>query len=283
MILVTGATGTSGREAVKALRALGAPVRCLVRDPAKAADLSAMGAGLARGDFSDSASLSAALEGCERALLIAPPDNQIERHEGAFIGAARGAGVKLVVKLSAVNADAASAGYFSRAHGRGEAALRASGLGFVILRPTFFMQNLLGSAGMIRERAIVVETTGSVKALVDVRDVGAAAARVLTGAGHEGETYTLTGPRALTTADVAAALSRALGRTISPVEVGFDEFRGALAGMGLPAWLCDAITDLQRMFANRAAAEVTDAVSRLTGSPATTLDQFIADHRGAFA
>src|SRR5215211_831576 len=150
MILITGATGTTGREVVEALRRLGAKgVRALVRDPARADFIRAAGFETVAGDFERPETLDAALEGVERALLLTPPSPQTFEQQRAFIEAARRAGVRHVVKLSAFGADADAPEGFGKWHGQSENLPKTSGLKWTILRPNFFMQNLLGQARQI--------------------------------------------------------------------------------------------------------------------------------------
>src|SRR5215207_1094733 len=150
MILITGATGTTGREVVKGLRGLGAKgVRALVRDPARADFIREAGFETVAGDFERPETLGAALEGVERALLLTPPTPDTVAHHREFIRSAADAGVRHVVKLSAFGADADAPEGFGRWHGQSESLLKTSGLGWTVLRPNFFMQNLLGQARQI--------------------------------------------------------------------------------------------------------------------------------------
>src|SRR5215211_3098346 len=221
MILITGATGTTGREVVEALRRLGAKgVRALVRDPARADFIREAGFETIAGDFGRPETLDAALEGVERALLLTPPTPDTVGQHHDFIAAAAGAGVRYVVKLSAFAADADAPEGFGRWHGQSENLLKTSGLKWTMLRPNFFMQNLLGQARQIAATGNIFQPVGDARAsFIDTRDIAAVAARALTEDGHEGQTYTLTGPEALSYHDVAAKLSRATGREIKYVPV----------------------------------------------------------------
>jgi uncharacterized protein YbjT (DUF2867 family) len=147
MILITGGTGTSGSAIVTALLAMDAPVRVMARDPQKAARHLGDRVEIARGDFDDSASLDAALEDCDHALLLTTPSQRMGEQETSFINAAKRAGVKHLVKFSVYGVDANSSRFFPRTHGRVEDELRSSGLRWTMLRPTFFMQNFLAWPG----------------------------------------------------------------------------------------------------------------------------------------
>ena len=284
MILITGATGTTGREVVRELRRLGAQgVRALVRDPARADFIRRAGYEAVVGDFERADTLGAALEGVERALLLTPPTPETVTHHRDFITAAAGAGVRHVVKLSAFGADADAPEGFGKWHGQSENLLKTSGLKWTILRPNFFMQNLLGQAGQIAATGSIFQPVGDARAsFIDARDIAAVAARTLNEEGHEGQTYTLTGPEALSYHDVAAKLSEAAGRAISYVPVSPEQFREGALGAGLPEWLVSALERLNEVFASGRAAEVTDAVERVGRREPTTFAQFARDHAGAF-
>lgn len=284
MILVTGATGTTGREVLKELRAAGVSgVRALVRDPARAAFIRESGFETVGGDFDRPETLDAALEGVERALLLTPPSPQTLEQQRAFIEAARRAGVRRVVKLSAIGADAAAPEGFGKWHGQSEEVLKSSGVAWTMLRPNFFMQNLLGQAGQIAATGGIYQPLGDARAsFVDVRDIAAVAARTLTEDGHEGQTYTLTGPEALSYADVAAKVSEAAGREIAYVPITPAQFREGALAAGLPEWLVSALEQLNETFVSGRAAEVTDDVRRAARREPTTFDRFARDHAGDF-
>jgi uncharacterized protein YbjT (DUF2867 family) len=284
MILITGATGTTGREIVGELRKLGASgVRALVRDPARAAFIREAGFETAEGDFDRPETLGAALEGVERALLLTPPSPHTFAQQCAFVEAAQKAGVRHVVKFSAVGADADAPEGFARWHGQSEDLLKTSGLAWTMLQPNFFMQNLLGQAPQIAAAGAVYQPVGDARAsFIDTRDIAAVAARTLTEEGHEGQTYVLTGPEALSYHDIAAKLSEATGREIKYVPISPEQFRAGALGAGLPEWLVSALERLNEMFASGRAARVTDDVRRVARREPTTFEQFARDHAAAF-
>ncbi|MCA1619107.1 MAG: SDR family oxidoreductase [Acidobacteria bacterium] len=285
MILITGATGTTGREIVEELRRAGASgVRALVRDPARASFIREAGFETAEGDFDRPETLGAALEGVERALLLTPPSPQTVEHNRAFIDAARRSGLRHVVKISALGADAGAPDGFSRWHWESEELLKSSGLAWTMLQPNSFMQNLLGQAGQIAATGQIFQPVGDARiAFIDVRDIAAVAARALTEDGHERETYVLSGPEPLTFHDVAAKLSDASGRKITYAPVTAEQYRAGALAAGLPGWLVDALEQLNVMFAAGHAAEVTDVVRRVGRTEPITFDRFAREHARAFA
>lgn len=284
MILITGATGTTGRDVIKELSRLGAEgVRVLVRDASKAGFVRDANFELVEGDFDRPETLDAALWSVERAFLLTPPSPQTTAQQGHFIEAARRAGVRHVVKFSAIGASAAAPGGFAKWHGDAEEELKASGLDYTMLRPNFFMQNLLGQAQTVAGEGRIYQPVGDAKAsFVDTRDVAAVAARVLTEDGHEGRTYLITGPGALSYGDAAERLSAVLGRKVTYVPISPEDFRRGALAQGLPGWLVDALGLLNDNLAAGHAAAVTDIVREVGKTEPRTFEQFARDYAAAF-
>src|SRR5437763_10920977 len=284
MILVTGGTGTTGKEILGELQKLGAAgVRALVRDPGRASFIREAGFETVGGDFDRPETLDAALEGVERALLLTPPSPKTFEFQRDFIEAAKRAGVRRVVKFSAFGADSSAPEGFGKWHGQAEDYLRESGLAWTMLRPNFFMQNLLGQAQQIAAEGRIYQPVGDASAsFIDVRDIASVAARALVEDGHEGEAYVLTGPEALSYADVAAKLSEATGREVAYVPVSPEQFREGALAAGLPEWLVGALERLNEIFAAGYAAEVTDYVRSVGKKEPITFDQFARDYAQAF-
>ena len=283
MILVTGATGKAGSQVVRALRERGAGVRAFVRDPEKARALFDDGVELAAGDFADPASVRAALEGVEEVLLSCADDPRRVEWETSAIDAAAAAGVRRIVKLSTIGAEPGAPVAFWDWHGRVEEHLRASGLPAVILQSSFYMSNLLAAGETVAREGRLYAPAGEARvAMVDPRDVGAAAAAVLSGAGHEGRTYVLTGPEAITYAQVAADVSAAVGREVEFVDVPDEGARQALVDAGLPDFVAEQLVKIFGLLRQGMAAEVTDAVEMLTGRPPRSFASFARDHADLF-
>jgi uncharacterized protein YbjT (DUF2867 family) len=284
MILVTGATGHVGAELVRLLAEQGAPARALVHSPDKAAPIQRLGLEVAVGDFEQPDTLDAAMNGCEQLFLLSPATPRQPQQEHYVIDAARRAGVEHVVKQSVPWADDPDTGLvFCRWHGQIEQYLAHSGLAYTLLRPSNFIQNFLMSAQSVAEQGVLYGMFGEGRvAFIDTRDIAAVAAELLTSPGQQGASYTLTGPEALSAAEVAQRLSAATGRRVRYVDVGPDGFRQALADAGLPGWLVDGLVDGNTLLAAGHGAGVTDEVARLTGRAPRTFEQFAADHRVAF-
>jgi uncharacterized protein YbjT (DUF2867 family) len=284
VILVTGTTGTNGGELARQLSGAGVPFRALVRDPARAQAVAALpGAALVTGDLDDPASLAPALDGVTRAFLVTPSTAEAEARQRRFVVAAREAGVRHVVKLSQIHADPGSPVRFLRYHASVEQALRDSGMAWTFLRPNLFMQALLQFAPMIAQGAPLAAPAGEGRvSVVDVRDIAAAAHAALTGDGHEGQVYELTGPEALTHAEIARRIGAAVGREVPFVDAPPDQFRAALGEFGMDPWQADGLIEDYAHYARDEAAAVADGVARATGRAPRDFDTFAREHAAAF-
>ena len=280
-ILVTGSTGTTGRDVVKHLLEKRASVRAAVRDQAKARKQFGADIAFTTFDFENENTFGEALEGVEKVFLLPPlMPNQVEV-ANAFVDAAKRAGVRHIVKLSAMNVDTEPPFTFGKWHAAGERHIRESGLPFTFLRPNSFMQNFMNH--FPPRNGVIYLPWGNGKAsFVDTRDIAAVAAEVLTNTGHEGKTYTLTGPAALGIAEVAKILSEAARREIKYVDVPEAAARDGMQQAGLPQWMVDALTDLHASQKQNRWTAVTSDIEKVTGKPATSFEQFARDHADRF-
>lgn len=271
-ILVIGATGNVGSEVVRQLVEAKVPVRALLRAGGQRA--APPGAEVAVGDLAQPETLDAAMEGVSAVFLLTP-SGQVELERNAVIAAKR-AGVERLVKLSTMSCDSTLA--LGRRHLESEREIRASGVPFTFLRPNAFMQNLPASQGSVAESGVLVGCfrAGEIS-LVDVRDVAAVAVRALTEAGHEGQTYVLTGPEALSYGELAARLTRALGKEITYKDVPPAVVRQSMIASGKPAALVGDLIELFESFAQGRAAAVTSTVAELLGRPPRTFDAFATE------
>jgi uncharacterized protein YbjT (DUF2867 family) len=246
MILVTGATGQTGTALVERLSARGVPTRALVRDPAKASRLADLAnVEVAVGDLARPETLEDALRGVERAALISSSDPAMEVVQTSFVGAAKEAGVRHVVKLSGIVADLASPFRFARMHRAIEQVIERSGMRYTHLRAGEFMQVYFRAVpGILAKGALLLPMAGARIASIDIEDVAEVAARVLTEAGHEEKVYPLTGPESLTMAEVAERLSAAIGKPLAYVDLPPEEARRARLAAGMPEYNAEALDEL---------------------------------------
>ncbi|MFD7067230.1 SDR family oxidoreductase [Streptomyces sp. NPDC059913] len=278
MILVTGATGSIGRSLVRQLRQAGAAFRALVRDESKGRVL---GCDFVVGDFDDPNSIAAALDGVDQLFLNSagaqPLDREqpMVRRQKTAIDAARRAGVTHVVKVSVWHARQA-AKLSQGAHREIEEYLKASGLAWSLLQPAGFMQNFLAPEAFTREGSLVSSYGSTPVAHIDCHDVAACAADLLAGSLGEEKTFVLTGPEALTDAEIAHKISSALGRTVGRAELPPDSLAAAMRSQGLPRWFAEDLAFLVKEVASGSQAETTTTVRDITGRPARTFDDFLA-------
>jgi uncharacterized protein YbjT (DUF2867 family) len=281
-ILVTGATGHVGSELIAELLRGGHSVRAmtrrpeaLVRDPRVEA---------VRGDFAEPASLESALDGIARVFsMSAQPifGAPTPTHDLALAEACRRAGVRRIVKLSALgggghNPDSPIVRWVRAA----EASVTESGADWTLLRPGRFMTNTLAWAPMIRRGAEVsIPMAYRRTASIDPADVARVAALALTGEGHAGKTYELSGPESLTSAEELDILSQALGRPLRLNALANDAARAGMLRYGMPEFVVDAILAESD---SKHGSEVLPTVLQLTGRPPRRFADWVAAQRTAF-
>lgn len=280
-VFVTGATGTVGAAVVANLLRRGERVVAGVRDLADAGRLPA-GVEVRRFDFGwPTAELERSLTGTDRLFLMRPPAiADVQALLFPVIDVARALGVRQVVFLSLQGVQANRA----TPHHAVEAHLRRTRAPYTFLRPNFFMQNLSTtfSAAISERNEIAVPAGRSRTAFVDARDVGGAAAEVLTAPGHLGKAYTLSGEQSLTYSDVAQIMSSVLGRPIRYTRPTERDYLAGLAAAGSPADYVAVQKMIFRVVRLNVSAVPNHAVHRLTGAPATTFAQFVHDYRAAW-
>ncbi len=284
MILVTGATGVNGNALLRRLSTHGVAVRALVRNPAKAEAIAALPhVEIAQGDMAHPETLAAALRDVDRAMLISSSDPMMLDVQTNFIDAAAKAGVRHVVKLSGIMPELDSAFRFARMHGEIEKRLEASGMAFTHLRAGEFMTAYFRQVPMIAAKgAMFLPMADARIASIDVDDIAKIAAKVLTSSGHEGKTYPLTGPQALTMTEVADKLSAATGKTIRYVNVPPEDARQAQLANGMPPYLADALFELFAERRNGKEAKVWPDAGMLLGRTPTSFDEFARRNAAMF-
>ncbi|MEV4756137.1 SDR family oxidoreductase [Micromonospora sp. NPDC049559] len=272
-IAVTGATGRLGGRVARRLAAAGVRQRLVVRDPARLPDLD--DAEVARAAYADRDAVVRALAGVETVLMVsgAEAPDRIDQHR-TFVDAAVAAGVRHLVYVSFCGAAPDATFTLARDHWATEEHIRASGLAATMLRDNLyidFFPLLTGDDGVIRGPA----GTGRVAAVAqdDIADVAVAVLR--RPEAHVGAVYELTGPEALTLAEVAARLTRATGRLIRYEPESLAEAYASRARFGAPDWQVDAWVSTYTAIAAGELARVSDAVERVAGHRPMTLDDYL--------
>jgi uncharacterized protein YbjT (DUF2867 family) len=282
LILVIGGRSKIGSALIGDLLDRGQQVRALVRAGEAAGGLPAA-AQAVTGDLADEGSLVTAMAGAEKVFLLSSPHPDAVRWHRNAIDAARRTQVQLLVRSSILGADRESPAEFISAHTTCDRYLEGCGLPYVIVRPNLFLQNIPESTipAIDASGTFYVNAGQARLSMVDTRDVAAVAAVALTEPGHAGAHYDVTGPEALSYADVAARLSAATGRRVSYADVPDDAARQGLLGAGLGDWFAGALVglyqDYRRSGPGGYAAQVTGTVQQLTGRPPRTLDNLLSE------
>ena len=274
MILVTGATGTIGGHVTRLLSDRGVPFRAMSRNPADLPN------GV-RADFTDPASLAAAVADVDAVILVTVPRVPSADHDIAMVAAAKAAGVRKIVKLSAIGSGepfgGATVGWW---HAAAEEAIAASGLAWTVLRPPSFASNFLQYRTMITASDPLPNIFGETRQpIVDPRDVAAVAVEALLDSAHDGRRYDVTGPELLTFNEQAAILERVLDRPVKTVDA---DLRTQLAASGMPPEVISQVSIGAEWAAAGGAEYVTEHVSRTLGRPAATFEQWATEHRAMF-
>ena len=285
MILVTGATGNVGSALVGELKAAGADFKALVRNPEKAEALKADGVEVVMGDLGKPDTLAAALEGADKVFLLSSVAPEMAEVQINLIDAAKESGSPHIVRMSAVKASSDSPMRIGRLHAEADAYLEASGLPYTILRPHFFMQNvMMGAQSVAAEGKLYMSFAKGELGMVDVRDIASSAAAILTADDDRflGKTYTPTGPESISLEAVAGALSSALGKPVDYVDVPIDGSRQAMMGMGFPEWMVEGYLEYFQSYSTGWGDFANDDVNSITGKPAHSIAQFAEDFASAF-
>lgn len=279
-ILITAAGGKVGEHAVKQLSEKGVPARAGFHSRDKAAALQQPGIEGVVLDFDNPETITPAFDGIETLFLVTPGSPYAARQEERLLAEARRVGVSRIVKLSGKIADHHTVG-FSVWNREAERQIKGSGIPYTILRGNFFMQNLFGRAGQIKQGAFTMGPAAKKIALLDARDIAAAAVAALTEPGHSGQTYDLNGPELLDGHAQASVFSNALDRPVKYLDVSAADFIESLKKFGMPDWLIEAF--------GAAAADTeipgdqsSATVERILGRKPGSLTQFVRDHRAAF-
>jgi uncharacterized protein YbjT (DUF2867 family) len=280
-ILITGATGHIGKHLISLLLASGYPVRALVRDRARAADLPNE-VEVVVGDLAYPETLPAAFTGVERVFLM-DPSHGLDLTRNA-VAAARDAGVQRIVNLSSIGAGVDPMPIMGRSFVAREAMIHESGIAWTFLRPSTFMSNALWWLPSLKAEGVVRDPVGPGRsASIDPEDIAAVAAVALAQEGHGGQIYTLTGSELQTVAEQVEILTGVLGRTIEYIEITPEEAAQAALARGMDNASVAAIRNLDELLRADVAAVITDDVKRVTGSPPARFESWCRRNAAAFA
>ena len=283
MIVVTGATGHLGHHVIAGLlgKVPASEIVAAVRTPEKAADLAALGVQVRQADYAQPGTLSSALAGADKVLLISSSDltsgsdARAVQHQ-AVVDAAKGAGVKLLAYTSILRADT-SALALAKVHKATEEAIRASGLPFVFLRNGWYFENQTDALGPALQHGAILGAAGEGRFASAMRaDYAAAAAAVLTEPGQENKIYELAGDFPYTLSELAAEVSKQSGKPVAYNDLPPEEYGAALESFGLPAVLASYLVDAELGAAKGELDDSSGDLHRLIGRDTATLANAVA-------
>lgn len=278
--LITGATGDIGSKVVKQLLQSGVRPRIFVRDAAKAHAMFDGSVEAFVGDLSDSASLERALQGIDKVFLVNSGPRIPVLDELAAKAAAQ-AGVRHIVKLS--SADVQQHLAIGAWHEKGEDAIRNSGVPFTFVRPTGFMSNLLAWRHSIATEGIVRSSAADGRRpFIHADDIAAVAVQALTTQSYVGQSVAITGPEALSFAEVTGRIGSAIGRQLRFQAISDEEAGRRFSATGASPEETTAHVELWRAIREGRVATVTDGVERVLGREPIGLDQWISENAAAF-
>ena len=286
-ILVTGATGTVGSEVVKQLSAKGARVRACCHTLSKADKIRGPGVEIVEVDYNKPETVEAAFTGAERLFLLTPLVDDMVEMTAELVAEAKKARVKHIVKVSTIDvgADAEAKIPPIQWHRQAEKIVEESGIPYTFLRPTSgWMQNFSNFYVQTIEaqNAIYTSAGEGKQGLVDARDMAAVAVEALTGDGHEGKIYPITGPEAISHNQIAEILSEVLGRKISHVNLSEEDARKGFEEAGLPDWMVNSGIEGDRLTREGRLSAVLPTVEEVTGKKPRSFEQFARDYAEAF-
>lgn len=271
MIFLSGATGNIGTATVRALDESSVPFRMGTRTPSVARDDSVLF------DWSRPETFGPALQGTTTALLLTPVALEQVEYTAEFVKAAKAAGVAHIVKISVMGADPVRGIALQRLHAECERLVRESGIPCTMLRPTAFMQNFVLHYGADPNRDSTVflpQGTGRVS-WIDAEDVGAVAARMLIE--PRPGAFELTGPSALSAAEVLSVFSETFGHRYEYLDVPPEAAARAMQGQGFPPWLVEGLLELHGAIKQGFLAAVSPTVQDILGRPARSFSQFASE------
>jgi len=287
-ILVTGATGNIGGRVTKRLIEHGLSPVLFARDASRAAALFPERARVAEGDLGDERALRRALEGTDALFLVGTGPDLAQRDRLVAL-VASAVGVKRIVKLSSLDAASPDASDLSDGvrmgawHAAGEAAIRQSGVSWCFLRPTGFMSNALAWAFSIKQENVVKAPTGEGRiAMVHPDDIADVALLALLEPKFDRQTLALTGPVALTYAEMIDSLSRASGRSIRFQPITDQQALERMLSAGMDQLVASALVALWRDVRLGKSETVTTTVSQTLGRPARSFQDWARENALAF-
>ena len=283
MILITGATGKTGSATAKSLGEKGETFRALIRNEEKKEGLESLGGEVVIGSIENTEVVNQSMQGVKTVLVLLPNSESQLALEKQLVDSAKQAGVERIVKMSSIEATPDATSPIPKLHLESEEYIKQSGLAWTMIKPNFYMQNLLASAGTIKDQGKIFLPMGEGKTgMIDTTDVGKVIAKVLSEDGHESMNHEITGPEILSFYEVAEIFSKALGKQVDYVDVPMDAYKETLGQFLTNQWHLDAVIDLFKGIAEGGIEDKTNTFNELTGETPKSLSQFLAENSFIF-
>ena len=283
MILITGATGKTGSATAKSLGEKGETFRALIRNEEKKEGLESLGGEVVIGSIENTEVVNQSMQGVKTVLVLLPNSESQLALEKQLVDSAKQAGVERIVKMSSIEATPDATSPIPKLHLESEEYIKQSGLAWTMIKPNFYMQNLLASAGTIKEQGKIFLPMGDGKTgMIDTTDVGKVLAKVLSEDGHESMNHEITGPEILSLYEVAEIFSQVLGKQVDYVDVPMDAYKETLGQFLTNQWHLDAVIDLFKGIAEGGIEDKTDTFNELMGETPKSLSQFLAENSFIF-
>jgi uncharacterized protein YbjT (DUF2867 family) len=274
-VLITGATGNIATLVIPALIENGITVRAFVRNAKKAESLEKLGVEIFTGDLSDQQSINEAAKGMDAVLSITAAGPNAIPQASAITKAAQQAGVKHLVRMSAIKAAEDAPTENGRSHFKSDKEIMDSGIAYTILRPHFFMQNLFMSVPTILEQGNMYWGMGQGKlGMIDVRDIADCIVTLLTNGGHEGKIYNPTGASSITFTEAAAIIAKGIVKPVHYIPIPIAAVGEALRSMGQGEWVAQLMMDYSKAYSEGWGDYTNDDVKTITGHKARSFQQF---------
>jgi len=283
MILITGATGKTGSATAKSLGEKGETFRALIRNEEKKEGLESLGGEVVIGSIENTEVVNQSMQGVKTVLVLLPNSESQLALEKQLVDSAKQAGVERIVKMSSIEATPDATSPIPKLHLESEEYIKQSGLAWTMIKPNFYMQNLLASAGTIKDQGKIFLPMGEGKTgMIDTTDVGKVLAKVLSEDGHESMNHEITGPEILSFYEVAEIFSQVLGKQVDYVDVPMDAYKETLGQFLTNQWHLDAVIDLFKGIAEGGIEDKTDTFNELMGETPKSLSQFLAENSFIF-
>jgi len=282
-ILVIGGTGTVGSAVVAELKSNNADYVVLTRKEEKAEELSANGIPAVVGTLGEWSTIESAIKGVNTIFLAtSPAADMLDLHKGLIDLAVKN-NIEKIVRLSAEPANYSEGLYMYQQHEEADNYLQQSGLEYVILRPHYFMQNMMMHIDSAKSQNMFAQYSGDAKIpMIDVRDIAKAAFQGLTKDDFNNQTFVLTGPTSISYTDIAKHLSNTLGRDIQYMDLSYEDQEAGFKAYGMEDWQLSTVMKLFKIWADKGAVEPTNDFETLTNSKPKDIQEFISDFKFLF-